>query len=80
MRADACRFAHPQPPVPSGVHHDLLMVLQTVARVGAIRHNRSARQEELLRDVMEAAQSGGLPAVRHAVAHAGRVVWAVALP
>ena len=73
MRADACRFAHPQPPVPSGVHHDLPLLLETIARVGAIRLSRSSRQEELLRDVMEAAQSGGLPAVGYAFAHAGKV-------
>ena len=40
----------------------------------------AARREELLRDMVEAGQGGGLPAVGYAVAHAGRVVWAVALP
>ena len=80
MRAYACRFAHPQPPVPQGVPQDLLLILGTIARVGALRLSRSDRHEELLRDVVEAAQSGGLPAVGYAVAHASRVVWAVALP
>ena len=28
MRADACRFAHPQPPVPRGVPQELLLILQ----------------------------------------------------
>ena len=27
MRADACRFAHPQPPVPRGVPQELLLIL-----------------------------------------------------
>ena len=40
MRADACRFAHPQPPVPQGVLQDLLLVLGTIARVGALRLSR----------------------------------------
>ena len=34
MRADACRCAHPQPPVPQGVTQDLLLILQAMARVG----------------------------------------------
>ena len=55
------------------------MVAETIARVGAIRLYRSARQEELLRDVMETAQSGALPAVGYVVTHTGRVVWAMAL-
>ena len=56
------------------------MVLETVARVGSLRLNRSARQEELLRYVMQAAQGGGLPTAGYDVAHAGGVVWAVVLP
>ena len=55
-------------------------VYETIARVGAILLHRSARQEELLRDVMQATQSGGLPAVGYAVTHEGRVMWALALP
>ena len=42
--------------------------------------SRSNRHEGLLRDSVEGAHSAGLPAVGYAVAHAGRVVWAVALP
>ena len=34
MQADACRFAHPQPPVPQGVPQDLLLILGTIAGVG----------------------------------------------
>ena len=34
MRADACRFTHPQPPVPRGVPQELLLILQAMARVG----------------------------------------------
>ena len=80
MRAAASCFAHPQPPVQSGVHQDLLLVLEIIAWAGAIRLNHLACQEELLRDVVEAAQSGGLPSLGYGVAHAGKVVWAVALP
>ena len=80
MRADACRFAHPHPPVPQGVPHDLLPILGAIARMGALRLSRSDRHEEMLRDVVEAAQGGGLLAVGYAVRHASRIVWAVALP
>ena len=45
----------------------------------ALHVTRSDHQEELLRNVVEAAQDGGLPAVGYAVAHPRRVVWAVAL-
>ena len=31
MRADACRYAHPQPPVPRGVPQELLLILQAMA-------------------------------------------------
>ena len=55
MRADTCRFAHPQPPVPQGVPQDLLQVPGTIARVEALRLSRSDRHEGLLRDVVEAA-------------------------
>ena len=30
MRADACRLAHPQPPVPRGVPQELLLILQAM--------------------------------------------------
>ena len=40
MRADACRFTHPQPPVPQGVAQDLLLILRTIARVEALRLSR----------------------------------------
>ena len=80
MGAYACRFAHPQPPVPPGAHQHLLLDLGAVPWVGTLVLGRSARQEELLRDVVEAAQGGGQPAVGHVVGQAGRVVWAVVLP
>ena len=54
MRADTCRFAHPRPLVPKGVHHDLLRIRGTIARVGALCLSGWDRHEELLRDVVEA--------------------------
>ena len=78
--ADVCRFAHPQPPMLQGVPQDMLLVQKRIARVGALRLSLLDRHEGLLGDVVEAAQSGGLPAVGYAVAHAGRVVWPVAVP
>ena len=80
MRVHTCRFPHPQPPVPQGVPQDWLLILGTIARVRALQLNRSDGHEQLLCDVVEAARTGGLPAVGYAVARAGRVVWAVALP
>ena len=80
MRAEACRFAHPQPPVPQGVPRDLLLFLRAIDRVGAIRLHRSQHHEMLLREVVEKAQAGGLPTVGYMVAHGGRTVWEVALP
>ena len=41
MRADACRFPHPQPPVPRGLPQELLLILQAMARVGALSLDRS---------------------------------------
>ena len=41
MRVDACRFTHPQPPVPQGVPQVLLLILQAMARVGALSLRRS---------------------------------------
>ena len=41
VRADACRFAHPQPPVPQGVPRDLLLILQAIARAGSLSLRRS---------------------------------------
>ena len=41
MRADACRYAHPQPPVPQGVPQDVLLILQAIARVGALSLSRA---------------------------------------
>ena len=82
MRADACRCAHPQPPVPQGVPQDLLPILQAIARVGALSLCRAQSHGTLLREVVERAQGGGggLPAVGYAVACEGRTEWAVALP
>ena len=40
MRADASRFAHPQPPVPRGLPKELLLILQAMARVGALSLDR----------------------------------------
>ena len=63
MRADACRFAHPQPPVPPGVPQELLLILQAMARVGALSLDRSQSHGRghgtLLRDVVVKAQGGG---------------------
>ena len=84
MRADACRYAHPQPPMPRGVPQDLLLMLQAMARVGALSLNRSQSVSRshgtLLREVVAKAQGGGLPAVGYAVECGGLTEWAVALP
>ena len=58
----------------------MMLILGTIARVGPLRLSRLHRHKGVLCEVVEAAQSGGLLAVGYAVAHAGRVVWAVALP
>ena len=70
MRADV-PLCPPSAPGAVGVHQDLLLVLETIARVGAIRLNCCAHQEGRLHDVVEAVPSGGLPAVGYTVAHAG---------
>ena len=84
MRADACRFAHPQPPVPRGVPQELLLILQAMARVGALSLDRSQSHGRghgtLRREVVVKAQGGGLPAVGYAVESGGLTEWAVALP
>ena len=63
MRADACRYTHPQPPVPQGVHGDLLLILQAMARVGALSlslsKSLSRSQGTLMREVVEKAQGEG---------------------
>ena len=61
MRADACRYAHPQPPVPQGVPQDMLLILQAIARAGALSLRRAQSQGTLLREVVERAQGGGGP-------------------
>ena len=84
MRADACRFAHPQPPVPRGVPQDILLSLQAMARVGALSLDRSqghgGGHRTLLQEVVVKAQGGGLPAVGYASEGGGLTGWAVALP
>ena len=84
MRADACRYAHPQPPVPQGVPQDLLLILQAMARVGPLSLDRSQSLSRshgtLLREVVAKAQGGGLPAVGYVVECGGLTEWAVALP
>ena len=84
MRADACRFAHPQPPVPRGVPQELLLILQAMARVGALSLDRSQGHGRghvtLLQEVVVKAQGGGLPAVGYALESGGLTKWAVALP
>ena len=84
MRADACRYAHPQPRVPRGVPQNLLLILQAMARVGALgldqRQSLSRSHGTLLREVVAKAQGGGLPAVGYAVECGGLTEWAVALP
>ena len=84
MRADACRFAHPQPPVPRGVPQELLLILQAMARMGALSLDRSQGHGRghgtLLQEAVVKAQGGGLPAVGYAVERGGLTEWAVALP
>ena len=84
MRADACRFAHPQLPVPRGLPQELLLILQAMARVGALSLDRSwdhgRGHGTLLQDAVVKAQGGGLPAVGYAVESGGLTEWAVALP
>ena len=84
MRADACRFAHPQQPVPRGVPQELLLILQAMARVGALSLDRSQDHDRghgtLLQEAVVKAQGGGLPAVGYAVESGGLIEWAVALP
>ena len=84
MQADACWYAHPQPLVPRGVPQDLLLILQAMARVGALNLDRSQSLSRshgtLLREVVAKAQAGGLPAVGYAVECGGLTEWAVALP
>ena len=70
MQVDACRYAHPQPRVPRGVPQDLLLILQAMARVGALSLDRSQSLSRshgtLLREVVAKAQGGGLPPVGYA--------------
>ena len=84
MRADACRFAHPQPPVPRGVPQELLLILQAMARVGALSLDRSQDHGRghgtLLQEAVVKPEGGGLPAVGYAVESGGLTEWAVALP
>ena len=60
MRADAFRYAHPQPALPQGVPQDLLLILQAMARVGALSLSRSQSHGTLMREVLQRAQGGGL--------------------
>ena len=84
MRADACRYVHPQSPVPQGVPEWLLLILQAMAPVGALSLGRSQslsrRHGTPMREVVAKAQWGGLPAVGYAVQCEGLTEWAVALP
>ena len=84
MPADACRFAHLQPPVPRRVPEELLLILLAMARVGALSLDRSQSNGRghgtLLQKVVVKAQGGGLPAVGYAVESGGLTEWAVALP
>ena len=84
MRADAYRYAHPQPPVPQGVPQDLLLILQAMAGVGTLRLSRSQSlsrsHRTVMREVKAKAQGGGLPALGYAVECEGLTEWAVALP
>ena len=84
MGTDACRFAHPQPPLPRGVPQELLLILQAMARVGALSLDRSQGlgwgHGTLLQEVVVKAQGGGVPAVGYAVESRGLTEWAVALP
>ena len=68
MQVDACRYAHPQTRVPRGVPQDLLLILQAMARVGALSLDRSQSLSRshgtLLREVVAKAQGGGPPPQR----------------
>ena len=83
MRADACQYAHPQPLVPRGVPQEVLLILQAMARVGALSLDRSQSLSRghvtLLRELVAKAQGGGLPAVGYAVECGDVTEWAVAL-
>ena len=67
-----------------GLPQDLLPILQAMGRVGALSLSQSQSLSRshgmLMREVVEKAQGGGLPAVGYAVACEGRTEWAVALP
>ena len=84
MRADACRYAHPGPPVPQGVPQDLLLILQAMAPVGARSLSRSRSLSlshgTLMREVVAKAQGGRVPAVGYTVECEGLTECAVALP
>ena len=80
MLADACHYAHHEPPVPHGVPQDMLLILQAISRVGALSPSRARSHETLMCEVVERAQGWGLPAVGYAVACGGRTGWAVAPP
>ena len=70
--------------MPRGVPHELLLILQAMARVGALSVDRSQGHGRgrgtLLQEVVVKAQGGGLPAVGYAVESGGLTEWAVALP
>ena len=55
------------------------LALQTVPSVDGLRLARSERYVDLLRNMVEAAHCGGLPAVGYAPASAGKVMWALVL-
>ena len=66
------------------VHQELLLILQAMARVGALSLDRSQGHGRghgtLLQEVVVKAQGGGLPAVGYAVESGGLTEWVVALP
>ena len=70
--------------MPRGVPQELLLILQAMARVGALSLDRSQDHGRghgtLLQEAVVKAQGGGLPAVGYAVESGGLTEWAVALP
>ena len=80
MRADACRYAHPQPPVPQGVPKDPPSHGSCGGPQPEPEPEPQPEPRDAVRDVVAKAQGGGLPTVGYAVACEGRTEWAVALP
>ena len=70
--------------MPRGLPQELLLILQVMARVGALSLDRSLDHGRghgtLLQETVVKAQGGGLPAVGYAVESGGLTEWVVAFP